>query len=594
MSTASLSASSVSHDEIVAALEEIALRQRLMGRNRYAAKAYAEAARTIDGIRPDRLTMLRVGALEAMQSIGKKTAAEIRALVRDGRSPRLEGLRQVPGSVLEMTAVAGLAIDDALHLFEEYGIDGIPALLRQLQEGDLGESDLRAKVDGAARSGDSSWSEGATQDAATGKRRKRGSAKKGADSAPLSLETLRSALEAYEQSPAPLRYPVALSLAGALQRGFTQAHLRSDVVGAIRRGEEEVPHLELLVESDARRCALVVESLPQVSRLVSEEGEVPLRARLLDGTLAVVHVTDAAGWGAALLQTTGPNEHAAEVLSAVSEVPADEPSIYAAAHRPFVPPEIRDEPELSQAPPRLVELSDIQGMIHCHTTFSDGKHSVEAMALAAEERGYRYLTITDHSQTAHYAKGLAIEAMKKQWEIIDQVQEKVSIRLLKGIESDILKDGSLDYPDSILEQLDVVIASIHSRYRQDEDAMTARIIAALRHPCFKIWGHPLGRLLLGRAPVPCRLEEILDVAAESRCALEINGDPHRLDLPAEHVRSARKRGIPFVISSDAHSTRTYRYVEWSVGVARRGGLSAHQVLNTLPADEFAVRVRPFD
>jgi len=186
-----------------------------------------------------------------------------------------------------------------------------------------------------------------------------------------------------------------------------------------------------------------------------------------------------------------------------------------------------------------------------------------------------------------------VDEMKRQWDEIDAVQEKVGIRLLKGIESDILKDGSLDYEDEVIERLDVLIASIHRRHKLDEDGMTARIIKALRHPCFKIWGHPLGRLILGRAPVPCRLDEIFDVAAEERCAIEINGDPHRMDLPPEHVRAARDRGIPFVVSSDAHSTRTLHYTRWGISVARRGGLGPGAVLNTLGADDFAERVRPY-
>ena len=537
---------SIDHDAIVASLREIALRTRALGKNRYAGKAFHEAARTIEGIRPDRETMLRPGALEKLQAIGKSTAEEIRHLVRDGRSPRLEKLRQVPSSVLELGAVKGISMEDALRLFEEEGIDGIPALLRRLQE------------DGATELG-------------------------------LSLEKMREALRHYQAEPTPLRLPVALPLAEELARGFRRAGIRAEVVGAVRRWMDVIPALELAIDADPARTELLLESQPRVARIVSADGESPVRARLLDGVLVVAHPRGDRSWGRLIAETTGPAAYVSELGEAEGD---DELALHAAAGVSWVPPERRDDPE-RRPDERLVEERDLRGMVHCHTTFSDGKQSVEEMARAAEARGFEYLTITDHSQTAHYAKGLKVDAMKRQWEIIDEAQEKVGIRLLKGIESDILKDGSLDYDDAILEQLDVVIASIHTRHKLDEDGMTARILAALRHPCFKIWGHPLGRLILGRDPVPCRLEEIFDVAAQERCAFEINGDPHRMDLPAEHVRAARDRGIPFVVSSDAHSTRTLHYVQWGVGVARRGGLGPDQILNTLDAEAFAAKVRPY-
>jgi DNA polymerase (family 10) len=168
-------------------------------------------------------------------------------------------------------------------------------------------------------------------------------------------------------------------------------------------------------------------------------------------------------------------------------------------------------------------------MVHCHTTYSDGRNTVEEMARAAQSMGMKYITITDHSPTAHYAGGLRVDQLKRQWDEISRVQEKVSIKLLRGTESDILRDGALDYPDNILEQFDVIIASIHNRYKLDEDEMTRRVITAVKNPLFKIWGHPLGRLVQRRPPISCRVEEILD-AFRPAAAIEISGDPHRLIL----------------------------------------------------------------
>jgi DNA polymerase (family 10) len=264
----------------------------------------------------------------------------------------------------------------------------------------------------------------------------------------------------------------------------------------------------------------------------------------------------------------------------------------------FVPPELReDQGEIEAArknrlPTGLVDVEDIQGMVHCHTTYSDGVHSVEEMARAAEALGMKYLTITDHSPTAFYARGVTLDRLRRQWDEIDEVQQKVKVKLLKGTESDIVADGSLDYPDKVLEKFDIIVASIHSRYKMDSPKMTQRILAAVRQPVFKIWGHPLGRLLERRPPFDCDLEKILDAIAESAAAVEINGDPYRLDLEPKWIREARKRKIKFVISVDAHSTGALNNVKYGVGIARRGWVTRREVLNTLGVKAFTAAVRP--
>jgi DNA polymerase (family 10) len=274
----------------------------------------------------------------------------------------------------------------------------------------------------------------------------------------------------------------------------------------------------------------------------------------------------------------------------------DERELYARLDLSWIPPEIREDlgeiEEAARGEVDLVEQADIRGFVHCHSTWSDGKHSIEEMARAAEARGAKFITITDHSKTAHYAGGLDIDRIRRQWDEIDEVQERVSIRILKGTETDILADGALDWPDAVLERFDVVIASIHNRYRQEEDAMTERILRAMRHPLFKIWGHPLGRLVTSRPPVPCRVEEVLDALAASRGAIEISGDPRRLDMEPRWARAARERGIPFVLSVDAHSMRELDNLRYAVGLARRAGLRRHDVLNARGPAAFARLVRP--
>ena len=275
-----------------------------------------------------------------------------------------------------------------------------------------------------------------------------------------------------------------------------------------------------------------------------------------------------------------------------------EAGIYSHLDMQYVPPELREddgEIELALAhkiPDDLITLEDIKGMVHCHTTYSDGSNTVEEMAMAAQSMGMEYMTITDHSPTAHYAGGLKIDRLKRQWDEISRVQEKVAIKLLRGTESDILRDGALDYPDRILEKFDVIIASIHNRYKLDEDQMTMRVINAMKNPLFKVWGHPLGRLVLRRPPIACRVEEILDVIAESGAAVEISGDPHRLDLEPRWIKEARKRPIKFVISTDAHSISDLKNLKFGIGIARRGGVRRREVLNTLSVKAFQNSVRP--
>jgi histidinol phosphatase-like PHP family hydrolase len=240
----------------------------------------------------------------------------------------------------------------------------------------------------------------------------------------------------------------------------------------------------------------------------------------------------------------------------------------------------------------LITAADICGFVHCHSTWSDGKDSILEMARAAEAWGAKFITITDHSKTAFYARGLDEDRLKQQWDEIAAAQEHVKIRILRGTESDILADGALDFPDHILEQLDVVIASIHNRYKQDEKAMTERVLRAMRWPGFKIWGHPLGRLVPMRPPIPLRVEEALDALASSCGAIEINGDPMRMDLEPRWARAARERGLPFVLSVDAHSTQNLDFLRTAVALARAAGITKKEVLNARDVDAFTAVTSP--
>jgi DNA polymerase (family X) len=282
-----------------------------------------------------------------------------------------------------------------------------------------------------------------------------------------------------------------------------------------------------------------------------------------------------------------------------ARVPVEsEAALYRALGLAYVPPELREDAgEIEAAregrlPDDLVTLEDVRGLVHCHTTWSDGRATLVEMARAAEALGVEYLTITDHSRTAGYAGGLDVDRLRRQWDEIARVQEEVKVRLLRGSEVDILEDGALDWPDAILEQLDVVVASVHSRFKMDEEQMTRRLVRAMSWPVFKIWGHGTGRLLLERPPYAVRVEEVLDALAASRGAVEVNGDPQRLDVEPRWIRAARERNVPLVLSVDAHSTGALDYLRLAVITARRGWARRAEVLNTLPVDDFARAVRP--
>jgi DNA polymerase (family 10) len=379
------------------------------------------------------------------------------------------------------------------------------------------------------------------------------------------------------------------------------------VVGSLRRRREIVRDINLLCASTApERPLAALADLPAVTAVERRDAGRCV-ARLAGGPTVTLEVVAPARYPAALVAATGSAAHVARLAmraaargEGTAELPAaaDEAGVYAALGLPFVPPELREEGDEVDAAAAgddfgdLVTESDVRGLVHCHTVYSDGRHTVEEMARAAEALGAEYLTITDHSPSAAYAGGVGLDRLHRQWEEIARAQEQVKVRLLRGTESDILADGSLDYPDDVLASLDVVIASIHVRHKMDPAAMTERLVRAMRHPLFKIWGHALGRLLLRRDPIACDVERVLDAIAGARAAIEVNGDPHRLDLEPRWIRAARARGIKFVISTDAHSTRELGNVRFGVAMARRAGLRRSDVLNTADAAAFAAAVRP--
>jgi DNA polymerase (family 10) len=568
--------------EIARALREIGLLLTVKGENPFRAKAYETGADAVEELSEDIGVLIREKRLTEFRGIGAALASQIAELYEKGTSPQLEKLRgELPPGVLELSQVPGLGLKKIQALHEALGIGSVAELKQACLTGKV----RKVKGFGAKTEG-----------------------------------SILEAIHKYETQDERVRLVEALEIAEPLLE-----HMRSsdaiesaDLAGSIRRFHETVGNVNMVAASKDPEAAIDwMARFPRVASL-EERGEGRATVRFSGGLRGTLVCAPPARYAGALLAATGSSAHIEKLAALAKERGLEldgegltrkgkrlaakmEAEIYEHLGMAYVPPELREDlGEVEEALSGkgggrfedLIELADIQGMVHCHTVYSDGRNTIEEMARGADAMGMKYLTITDHSPAAHYANGVEIDRLKRQWDEIARVQEMVKVKLLRGTESDILDTGALDYPDAVLEELDVIIASVHSRMKMDADQMTRRLVSAMRQPVFKIWGHALGRLIQRRDPFACRVEEVLDAIAESKAAVEVNGDPYRLDMEPKWLREARKRGIRFVISTDAHSVEGMQNVRFGVGIARRGGVRRGEVLNALSAADFRKAVRP--
>ncbi len=567
----------VTREAVVRALRRIAALLELRGESAYRVRAYETAASRLAQVEGDLHAMAREGRLEALPGIGPRLAARVSEFITTGRSAYLEELeRDLPPGILDLVRVPGLGPKKAIALWQALGVGDLEGLRAAVASGAVG------KVPGFGPKAEEKLREALA------------SHRDEPDAGP-SKRLLGEALLALEAIAESLR-----------QRGATHA----EVAGDVRRACEEVVDPVVVAASPSPSELLDdAATLPGVVKVIpSADDPLAVRAQLFEPELTVeLRVVEPAAFGAALLEGTGALSHVAH-LQALAEArgltlagdglfkgtrrlsaSADEAAIYRALDLPFIPPELRDReaPEADAPFDDLLTLADVKGLVHSHSTWSDGKAELEEMARAAKARGFAWMTVTEHSQTASYAGGLKPDDLRRQWEEIDRLNEELKpFRLLKGIESDILRDGSLDYPEEILARFEVVIGSIHNRYGLDEDETTERLVRALHNPWLSILGHTTGRLLQRRPPVPVRMDEVLAAAAENGVAVELNGSPHRLDLSAEHARMAMQRGVKLVVSADSHSVREIGNVRYAVLTARRAGVRRQRVLNTRSASQF--------
>ena len=565
---------------IAATLQEIGTLLELKGGEYFKARAYKLGARSIAEVSEDLGKLIKENRLTFVKGIGHALAKQIEQLYTTGEASMLNDLRgQMPPGIVELSNVRGLSVKKVERLHEALGITTVEQLKAAAEAGKLREiKGFTAKTEQRILEAINAGAE------PSGDRRIH----------------IHHALRAAERIIEYLQTSRAL--------------IKAEIAGDLRRWQETVS--EVVVVASAKSPKSLVNHFVRFPMVVRthEESRMHAVVRLSEGFDATLLAVKPEQFAVTLMNATGSEAHLRkldqiaakkklQIWSAPSPLRSagalqSEPAIYRKLGLQYIPPELREDlgeveaAQRQQLPEDLITSEDIRGMVHCHTTYSDGKHSVEQMVAAAEAMGMKYITITDHSPTAFYAGGVKIDRLQRQWEEIDEVQTKTKVKILKGTESDITADGCLDYPDWILEQFDVIVASIHARYKMDSAKMTQRIVKAMREPVFKIWGHALGRLIEKRPPFDCDVEKILDVIAASRAAVEINGDPYRLDMAPHWLRAARKRKIKFVISVDAHSTGALHNVKYGVGMARRASIRRGEVLNTLAVKAFQKAVRP--
>ncbi len=532
---------------VAEALYEIADLLEFTGGDPFKVRAYRKAAEAL-ALQPDPVEQLvREGKLTKIPGIGKAIAAKVTEMVETGRIGYLEELRQaVPPGVRDLTRVPGLGARTAMLLYRQLGIDSLEALELAAREGRLRE------LPGFG---------------------------------PRKEAALLQAVARVRRRPDRLSIGTAAPIAEAVAARLRShpAVLQVAVSGSIRRRAETAADIDLVIATrDPHAVRAFLDGLPP--------SPLPLDPVLVapeDFATALFERTGSAAHLQELSRLVAVQPPAAAAAQAFEPGPdAADAAVYRHLGLPFIPPELREgrgevAAALAGRLPRLITRADLRGDLHVHTTASDGKATLAEMAEAARALGHRYLAICDHSQSLRIARGLSPERLREHVAAIRRLDQWPDFRLLAGAEVDILRDGSLDYPDEILAELDVVVASIHSHLNLPEEEQTQRLLRAIANPHVDIIGHPFGRVIGQREPMALDFPRILEACARTGTALEISASPSRLDLSAEHARMAKEFGVKLVINTDAHSVRELELLDYGVGQARRGWVEPEDVVNAM-------------
>jgi len=560
----------MTNKEVIALLEEIALLLDLSGESSFKSRAYTQVARQIESLEEPIETVVQEKRLRELKGVGDALEQKITEFVLNGTLEYHQTLRnKFPDTLFDLFGIPGLGPKRIKQVYDELQIQSLEELEYACEDGSL------AALKGFG---------------------------------PKMLDKLQRGIQFARLHVGQHLFDKAYVEAMRIQTLLKQepSIIRIDIAGSLRRCKEVVKDVDILCSSTDPESVMkrFVEDEYVVD--ITGHGETKSSVILSSGLSADLRVVSDEQFPYALAHFTGSKEHNVVMRQRAKErnlklneyglfkgednLSSDtESDIYAKLDLPFIPPEIReDRGEFSlEETPKLLEINDLKGVIHCHSTYSDGQNSMIDMAQCAQEIGYEYLTITDHSQSAGYAGGLQPYRVEQQHREIEKLNANFdNFQLIKGIESDVKADGSLDYEDSILNTFELIIASVHSNLNMSEEEATTRVVKAIEHPKTNILGHPTGRLLLKRKGYTLNFEQIFDACVANGVAIEINANCRRLDLDWRYVRQARDKGIKLCISPDAHSTSAIDFMKYGVGIARKGWLNAEDVLNNLSATEF--------
>lgn len=578
----------VTNQEVAQKLHEIYILMQLAGENRFRAIAFDRASQTIESLDADINNYIEEEKLTDIKGIGESIAQDIYSYAAKGTIPVLEALNEkIPEGLIKWLEISGLGPKNIYKIHNELGISKLDELKKACEDGSV------ASLKGLGKK---------------------------------SAEKILKSIKWMEEHSQRCRLDEALAIARPLfdfmkdQNGVEQI----EIAGSLRRSKETIGDVDILIGADESGATSLMEAFVN-HELVIEilgRGDTKSSIRTRDGRQADLRIVKPEQFPAALMYFTGSKEHNVVMRQRARErgmslneyglfkldddgnTDFDQPvsyqsesDIYNHLDLNFIPPELREDrgefeyfEEHGNMP--LLEDSDIQGVLHAHSTWSDGKFSIREMAETAMERGYHYLGISDHSQSAAYAGGLTEEEIQQQWKEIDALnneyaQNNTDFFIFKGIESDILADGSLDYPEEILEGFDFVIASVHSSLNMDQEQMMNRFKNAIQNPYTRIVGHPTGRLLLQREGSKLDMNQLIDWAAESGTAIEINANPRRLDLDWRHGNKAADVNLMSAICPDAHTTDGIDDIQYGVRIARKAKFGPDRILNAKSKDELS-------
>lgn len=569
--------------EIADIFENIADMLQIKGESIHRYLAYSRAAETIRELPRDLRAVAAENMLTELPNVGKTLADKITEMLETGQLEFYERLKnEIPPGLVEIMHINGVGPKKAKLFWDELDIISIEQLKAAAEAGKL-----------------------------------RDLPKMGAKSEQKVLEGIEALSRRTGRTPLGIALPAAQEILDRML-ALPEA-VEGAVAGSIRRGRPTIGDVDLLVASDqAEPIMNAFVTMPSVARVLGH-GPTKSSVELHNGLQVDLRVLEKARWGTALNYFTGSqahnirmrelalkkgyslNEHAFSPVDSEGNIIEDAPKILCATEEevyrmvdlPLIPPELREDDGEFQAAqsgqlPRLITLADIQADLHMHTTWSDGRLSVREMAEAARQRGRKFIVITDHSQYSTIANGLTVERLMEQRKEVQQVDAEMGpdFRVFHGVEMDIRTDGTLDYPDEVLVQLDFVVASLHFGLRQERAVVTQRLLDAIRNPHVDLIGHPRGQLIPDREPADLDMDVIFEAAVQHGVALEINANPHRLDLEARYARRAVQLGIPLAINTDAHSDTQMDLMSFGVLTARRGWVEAAHVLNTWPLERF--------